>query len=311
MNTTNDRSALEPLQRLGFTEIESLVYTYLLQHEPSTGYRVSHAIGKPTANTYKAIASLEQRGALQVEDGDSRLVRAVSPEELLAQMERRFLRDRSRAEEALGELQRDHADDRIYALKSVDQVMERARAMLERARTIVLLDVFPRALDEIANDLEPVVARGVQVVAKTYAPIAVPGLGTTTPSNAREIVRLWPGEQLSLVVDAEEHLLALLARDLRGVHQAIWSNSTYLSCMHHNHLAADIGFTEMRRAASDSRPTVDNRAASAGRSALTSPPESVSLLNTRPPGYRRLLERCGEGDAGAEEPPRPASPSYS
>lgn len=62
----------QPLKALGFSEIESLVYAYLVGREPTTGYRVSHAIGKPTANTYKAIASLQQAGAVLVDEGDNR-----------------------------------------------------------------------------------------------------------------------------------------------------------------------------------------------------------------------------------------------
>ena len=32
-----------PLQVLGFTEIEALVYGYLVENSPATGYRISHA----------------------------------------------------------------------------------------------------------------------------------------------------------------------------------------------------------------------------------------------------------------------------
>jgi HTH-type transcriptional regulator, sugar sensing transcriptional regulator len=90
------------------------------------------------------------------------------------------------------------------------------------------------------------------------------------PGAAREV---WPGQQLSLVVDAREHLLALLSDDLETVHQAVWSNSTFLSCMHHNHVAVEIELTRGDRV----RPR---------RS-----PASTLLLKARPPGLADLQRR--------------------
>ncbi len=70
-----------PLQALGFTETEALVYGYLVENSPATGYRISHAIGKQPANTYKALRSLEDKGAIIIESGKSNLCQAVPPEE--------------------------------------------------------------------------------------------------------------------------------------------------------------------------------------------------------------------------------------
>ena len=101
MATTSQDPLVNALCELGFTEIEALVYAFLVGSEAATGYRISHAIGKPTANTYKAIASLAQQGAVQVDEGGNRLVRAVPPDELLAGLERRSREKREAARAAL------------------------------------------------------------------------------------------------------------------------------------------------------------------------------------------------------------------
>ncbi len=64
-----DNEYTRPLQALGFTEIEALIYGYLVENSPATGYRISHAIGKQPPNTYKAIVTLENKGAIIVEVG--------------------------------------------------------------------------------------------------------------------------------------------------------------------------------------------------------------------------------------------------
>lgn len=238
MATTIDGALLG----LGFSEVEARVYTYLLAHEPTTGYRISREIDKPTANTYKAIASLEAKGAVWVEEGENRICRAVAPDELLARISRNFEETKARAVAALAEIHQPDGDDRIYQIRSLEAVLERARTMLAGAERIVLADVFPGLAEVLRDDLVGAAERGVEVAVKLYRPEELPGVrvvlepGGNTPAK-------WPGVQLSLVADAKEHLLALVDHDLGSVRQAVWSESPFLSCMHHNHVASEILFT--------------------------------------------------------------------
>lgn len=274
MATTNiDDALLGPLRDLGFSEIEALVYGFLVTSEPATGYRISHAIGKPTANTYKAVASLVQQGAVQVDEGGNRLIRAVPPDELLAGLEHRARKKREAARVALSTRSADVADDRVYTLTTPDQVLERARAMLGRARDIVLADLFPAPLDALADALGAAAARGVRVVVKTYAPRDLPGVETVRDGDPPRTLALWPGQQLSLVVDADEHLLALLDTALGHVHQAVWSRSTFLSCLQHNHVAMELLATAPTRRG-------------AARSL-----DGITILTSRPRGLHRLHQR--------------------
>lgn len=293
MDTTKLADAARALRELGFTEIEALVYVHLLSSDPATGYRISHGIDKPTANTYKAIAALEQRGAVQVDEGENRLVRAVPPDELLAAMERTERGRRADALAALSALSRDSTDDRLYALREPGQVLERARAMLERAEGWVLGDLFPAPLAVLAEDLAAAAKRGVRVVLGTYAPAQVAGCRLCGSADRSRVTRLWPGQQLSLVVDADEHLLAMFSDDLRRVHQAVWSRSTFLSCLQHNHLAMEIMVTAHREAGRRSPREADRELAGLA---------DISLLNSEARGLRRLRERFQQS-AGPEGAP--------
>ena len=268
---------LDALHALGFTELEALVYAALLRESPATGYRISHAIGRPTPNTYKAIGALAQKGAVVVDDGESRLCRAVPPEEVLAGLDRRFQAEKARALRALRTIGPSDADDRVYQVLSAPQVRVRARAMRGRARALVLLDAFPGPIAELGEALAKA-ARRARVVAKVYAPAdpsTTAGLTLVPAADAEHVRAAWPGQQLSLVVDAEEHLLALFSEDMSSVHQAVASHSTFLSCMHHNHLASELLHTALTGGA----PKLD--------------PDSLSLTRSGVPGHRALLERFG------------------
>jgi HTH-type transcriptional regulator, sugar sensing transcriptional regulator len=275
----------QALQDLGFTGIEALVYLYLLRNAPATGYRVSHAIGKPTANTYKAIASLAGQGAVIVDDGGSGAVRAVPPDELLAGIARRAGERRDAARAALADLASDTADDRVYALRDREQVLERARAMLTRAGVIVLGDLFPATFDLLHDDLAAAAGRGVRVVVRTYAPAEAAGVRCVT-SPGRDGAGHWPGQQLSLVVDGAEHLLALFDAGLHTVHQAVWSRSAFLSCLHHNHVAMELLVAAHDSARADSP---------AGADRALDDLADITVLTSQPPGLRRLREQVAGG----------------
>jgi HTH-type transcriptional regulator, sugar sensing transcriptional regulator len=87
---------------------------------PATGYRVSHAIGKPTANTSKAIAALAQRGAVICDDSGSRLCRAVPNEELLDRLARDFGERQQDAGNAQSKIRKATGGDRVYQSTSVE-----------------------------------------------------------------------------------------------------------------------------------------------------------------------------------------------
>jgi HTH-type transcriptional regulator, sugar sensing transcriptional regulator len=288
MTTTNDAVRLEPLRALGFSEIEARVYAFLLQNDPSTGYRISHAIGKPTANTYHAISSLERMGAVQVEDGENRLVRSVPPRELLAQLDRLFRKRKLKAQAALSELSRAGEDDRLYALRGMEQVLERAGSMIRRARSVIVADLYPGPLAELESDLIRSARRGVQVAVRSYAPngllAADPSIVVALPPQAPQAMAAWPGQQITLVTDAEEHLLSLFNRDMTEVHQAVWSRSTFLSCLHHNHVAMEIAFTSWESGRTHSLAEAERRLSRVA---------GLSLLRVGAPGLRRLQSRFG------------------
>ncbi|MBX7220209.1 MAG: TrmB family transcriptional regulator [Blastocatellia bacterium] len=231
---------LHILEDLGFSKLEAGIYLFLLEESPVTGYRVAQALGKPVANTYKAIESLANKGAVLLDEGDSRLCRAVPPEELLGRIERRFQEQKLKITEALAELRSPGSDDRVYQLKTAAQVFERCRLMLEGCHNVALLDVFPEPLATILPDLERLLERQVTVALKVYAPTDLPDAHVFLNPSYQTTRARWPGQWVNLVVDGRECLLAFLTEDGRGVHQAIWSGSPYLSWVYHSAVASEL-----------------------------------------------------------------------
>ena len=228
--------AIDALIALGLNQLEAEVYEHLLRNEPMTGYRIGRDIGRPTANVYKAVESLARHGAVLLEDGGNRLCRAVPADEFLGHRRRALLSDVERAAAALAGSERSEDEDQsIYQIRSAPQALERARAMLERCTHVAVVDAFPGVLPEIGPALGQAAGRGVEVYLLTYEQVSLPGvhIARMPPAVGDEVLRFWASQQLNLVTDAQEALLALFDQDLEKVHQAVWSGSLYLASILH------------------------------------------------------------------------------
>ena len=269
--TSDQNEAEQALVALGFTELEARVYCALLASGPATGYRLAKLVGKAPPNVYQALAALGRKAAVLVDETEPRTWRATRPAELLAVLGGTFANRQAEAERKLASLATAPADDRLYQITDPDQVLERARAMLDGARDIVLFDLFEAPLAALREPLEATAARGVTVAGLVYGQTAPMAGVTARPAAGAAVARdRWPGAQLSLVVDAAEHLVALMTPAMDGVRRAIWSDSAYLSCLQHSGLSAEIRLTGVDAAALE--PLAD-----------------LSLLRAAPRGLRALI----------------------
>ncbi len=232
-------SAVAVLRDLGLNQLEAEVYAFLLAHEPMTAYAVGRAIGKAPANVYKAVEALSRLGAVMVEEGDKRVCRAVPAREFLSHSRASFLAKAQAAAGVLAGLERDSFDERVYGVESVDEAFERCVAMLGRARKVAVVDAFPQSLERIVPALEKAARRKVEVLVEAYRPIEIQGVSLVVAHTGQSSVDLWGAEQLNVVVDGKEVLLALMSLDLSQVHQGLWSRSLYLACLIHSGLRSE------------------------------------------------------------------------
>lgn len=273
---------------LGFTGLEAAIYRCLVEHAPATGYRVAQQLGKPIANTYKALESLEAKGAVLIEEGEHRRCRAVAPAELLARLERSFRERCASAEAALRGLEGAGHDDRVYPIRTKGQALERARSMIDGASTTVLIDAFAAPIAALRGCIEAARDRGVRVGLLGYEPSGIEGVIEVVAGTFEWLSR-WPGEQLVVVSDATQHLASVIERAGDGVVQAIWSPSLILAVSQHDGLMsqmiAHMLDTQMRSGAS--LETLRRE-----RERL----RGLSLLNT--PGFAKLVGRHTQESAG-------------
>lgn len=243
----SDSPSIHALVALGLTPIEAAAYAYLLRNPATTGYRVAQGIGKPTANTYKALVSLADRGAVVVDDAGKRLYRAVPSAELLDTIERRFQEHRRVAATGLSELEEERRDDRLYRLTTAAQVTGRISAMLGRSRESAVLDLGIPILETVAGDIRAAADAGAAVHVRVGGNTDVDlGAAIVTPGDAT------PGAcAATVVVDAREVLLATLDEAGTAVRHAVWGGHPDLARFAHRAVVAETLFSALARGLED------------------------------------------------------------
>ena len=242
MSATPSPEVVQLLRRLGFSEIEALVYCDLLRHPGSTGYRVGKSIKRPHANVYQGLVALEARGAVLFEEGETRVYTAVPATELLGHLQQRFESDCRAAETALEEFSVEKPEeDRVFRLTSRDQAFARARIMLQEATETVLVEAFPGPAQELRDDLRLTSLRGPVVAGMVLREQdLVEGTNIRVSNLAQRVFEVWKCEQLTLIVDARQFLLALFDDRSGELRRGIWVSSAYLAPVFNNGIAADV-----------------------------------------------------------------------
>ncbi|MGI6393180.1 MAG: TrmB family transcriptional regulator [bacterium] len=272
------------LMKLGFNRLEAEVYLALIRESPMTGYKVAQVLGKAAANTYKALESLEKMGAIVAEETPTVKQYAALPiGDYLDMLASRFKSDREFLEGSLKEMNYSLSGDKIYMLRSFEQVLEKCSKMLENAWHSVIVDAFPPMLAKISDMLEKSGGNGVNVIVNAYEPVEMKNCRVIVKSNASKVLELWNGDWMNIAVDGREYLITTLEKDGTLQH-AIWSNSPYLSFFVFNGFMYEMLFSALSsKIPEEERGVMVNDAFS-----------DINIDFADLPGYQTMLNRLGK-----------------
>lgn len=265
------------LTAFGFNQLESIVYCELLRKSPATGYRLAQRIGRVPANVYQSLKALAQKGAI-IEESDAANATSyvpVPPDQLFASLRRDFAARSVTALTLLDQVHRPPEQGTLAQLRTVSQVIERARSMIEGARETVLFDIMPGLLDLLEPEIAAARARGLLVGGIAYHEEDSAPTIPFTGEPADSVARRWPGPGMVLVIDASEQMVAQVSTDLARVLNAVYSDSPFLSCIMHGLLHAEIRLVALRGEIAGGMPP--------------SPLDALTLQEARPRGLRALM----------------------
>ena len=245
------------LAEIGFSGLEAAVYLSLLKEPGATGYRLAQLVGKPVANTYKALDSLRVKGAVIVDESSgTRTYAAISIHEYMDGQRRNLEAKQEEIEQALKDTVVTPMHGGIFQLTSVEQVYERCRNILKSAKSIVLVDAFPYPLEKIRHELLNAAKRGIRVFIKAYGPVNFPGCDIVAPEKESVLLKAWNGDWLNIFIDCGEFVQSYLKKNNAGIHEAVWSRNPYLAFLAYSGFLNELFLTRvglMIRAGKDTK----------------------------------------------------------
>ena len=251
-----NQKEIKLLEDFGLSGLEAAAYVALLNEPGCTGYRLSHILNKPTANVYKALSSMQDKGLVTSDDsGKAREFFPVPVSDFIREQELVLKRKGKELEEELGRLKGKPAAAMINRLSSFEQVLQRATSMIESAGHIIVVDAFPEVLDKLGKLLERKASEGKIVIIHTYRPYSIPGCRITVPESDSYIWLQVPERAFDVAVDGSAFLISNHNLDYTEVDEALYSNHVYLSLMVFNSLAKGLLFYELQEEKGFSKTT--------------------------------------------------------
>ncbi|MFC1887697.1 TrmB family transcriptional regulator [Candidatus Cloacimonadota bacterium] len=242
----NRETLVKMLKEIGLTDLEGVIYIWLLEHERSTGYKIASGVDKPVANTYKALKSLEQKGAVISDNSTSKIIYETIPiEQFLNKLEHEFSRKKKSILSEAAELSQNQVPGGIYELKSIDIVYEKAVKMIKTSRSTIALDCYPAPMQVIKKDLDEVDPEKVMIITHKYDFELVDD--TYRPKKRMSDLSLseFRGQWMILIKDAEEALIAFFSVDGKEMLHSVWIQDPFISLILYNGLTVENNLIEM------------------------------------------------------------------
>lgn len=242
---SDSKNILKMLNGIGLNDLESTIYTWLLQNKKSTGYKIAKSINKPVANTYKALDSLAQKGAVICDQSaNKKNYESVDIKQFLDKIESEFKHKRQQLETEIGKLEQKEISGGIYKIKSKAMVYQKAIEMINSTEDILLIDIFPRPLEVLKPHLTKKADKQA-IYLKNYLNETIPETYQIKSINGKKVIESLDGQWVIMVKDTKESLIAYFDKTGEELINSVWLNDVLLSFILFNGSANEFNLIEI------------------------------------------------------------------
>ncbi|MBN1327166.1 MAG: hypothetical protein JW996_04385 [Candidatus Cloacimonetes bacterium] len=237
---------LKMLREIGLSELEANIYIWLLENKRSTGYKIAGQIGKPVANTYKALKSLQRKGAVISDDSSGTIYFDTIPaEEFLNKLESEFRHKRENIIAEVNNLEIKQEPTGIYELHSKELVFEKVKSMINTTRKQLLIDGFPAPMKVLKDLLTKEFTSTKSIYIKNYDGDLIDNVHQIQASIPDLTYTELNGQWLIVLRDTVESLIAFFNKDGSELIHAVWTQDPFISFVLYNGSAYEFNFTEV------------------------------------------------------------------
>lgn len=218
------------LNQVGLNDLEANIYIWLMQNKKSTGYKVAKGLNKPVANTYKALNSLEEKGAVICDDSlNKKYYENLPIKEFLNKKENEFKQTRNLIQKEIEKIDSEKTTGGIYRINSKELVYEKAISLIATTEDKLLIDSFPVPLKRLKKRIENEKVGKKKFYLKSYDDESVENVHQIRAINGKQVLRLFKGQWLIMIRDTEESLIAFFDRKGDRLIHCVWIKDVFIS----------------------------------------------------------------------------------
>ncbi|RMF58284.1 MAG: TrmB family transcriptional regulator [Calditrichaeota bacterium] len=231
------------MMELGFTQYEARAYISLLQNYPATRYEISKRSGVPRSAIYDVINRLEKFGAVNAISSKPEKYAPLPPEQFIELLENRYKSKIRDFFESISDIQVDLEMENLWNISGYQNMILKAREMINKARDEIYLSAWNREVEELASELRKAERRGVKVVVFSFTKIPSIGKVFSYELSESELEKVWD-HKIILVRDREELLMGEANRHYPR--KVAWTHNKAIVMIAANHIVLDITLYGLR-----------------------------------------------------------------
>ncbi len=244
------RNIVSKLTELGLSGYEAKAFVALTKDHPATAYEIAKASGIPSSKIYEVLGKLLEKriiSAASANDAHAKTRRytPMNPEDLLNQrlstmkglvdsLKRDFL--------TIG---RDAEVGEIWNICEYDHLIDKALRMIEAAKAVILLSLWPEELERLEKSLNRAQQRGVRIALVHFGPPTA-DVGQVYFHPIEDAIHDEQGGRgFVMVADGHQVLMGSMRRE--GETEGAWSQNKGFAALAEDYIKHDVYITKIVR----------------------------------------------------------------
>jgi sugar-specific transcriptional regulator TrmB len=226
------------MKELGFTIYESKVYVSLLKNNPATCYEISKNSGVPRSAIYEVVNRLEVMGVVNATYSKPKKYVPLTPDKLSQLLESQFKNNLGSFRENIEKLSVPIQIGHLWNIKGYENMIQRAKEMIESAQKFIYLSVWNRELLQLEDELKKAEKRGVKVVIFSFTALPFStGRTFSYQLSETELEKIWD-HKIILCIDLEEILMGDAEHEQHT--NIAWTRNKAIVNIGSNHIVLDL-----------------------------------------------------------------------
>jgi len=228
---------ISSLKELGFTQYEAACYMALISKHPLNGSKLSQLSGIARSRIYDVLRSMISKG--YVLETESSLYAPFPPDELIKKLKLDFKKTIKTFEKEVAKSLQEPVYEYIWTLTGYDNIMLKAKEMIQNAKHEVYARLFSKASDYLEKYLKQADKRGVNIRYVAMGDVSVDFDVQVIHPEKDLLIEKIGGRSFDIITDKKESLAGIFDPDNEELSPISWTRNKWFVTANRDSLRHD------------------------------------------------------------------------